>query len=72
MTTETFDLQMMSLFEFLGRPAGTELGNTVYRHAKGANVPVATRLITNRKYTGRVMTYPRIFLEGYFAQSQTT
>lgn len=57
---------MMSLYDYLGYPAGADLGNTVYRAAVAVKVPVATREISNRSYTGKVMLYPESFLREYF------
>jgi hypothetical protein len=30
---------MLSLFDYLGKPAGTELGDKVYKAAKASKVP---------------------------------
>jgi len=64
------EIKMMSLFDYLGRPAGGELGKQVYNTAVGLKVPVETRHISNRKYTGEVMLYPEGFLKEYFENKQ--
>ena len=61
---------MMSLYDYLGRAAGTELGDQVYRAAAQSRVPVATREISNKAYTGKVMLYPKSFLVEYFNKQQ--
>jgi hypothetical protein len=57
---------MMSLYEYLGKAAGTDLGKRVYIAAVRRNVVVGQRRISNPKYTGDVMIYPKSFLDGYF------
>jgi hypothetical protein len=59
--------QFLSLFEFLGRPAGLE-GKQVYEAAKKIGIKCKHRSVANSKFTGNVMTYPKTFLEGYFKQ----
>lgn len=60
------DLNMLSLFDYLGRPAGGELGKQVYDAAYQLKVPVETRHVTTKTYTGDVMLYPEGFLKEYF------
>ena len=64
--------KMMSLFEYLGKPAGNHLGKEVYLAArlKGANF--SQREVSNPKYTGMVMTYPESFLKEYFNSKNDT
>lgn len=57
---------MLSLFDYLKRPAGGELGGRVYEAAKEANIPVTTREISTKTYSGKVMLYPKEFLDTYF------
>jgi hypothetical protein len=63
--TEKFD-PMMSLYEYLGKAAGSELGKKVADAAKIAKVSIATREVSNAKYTGAIMIYPKSFLDSYF------
>jgi hypothetical protein len=56
----------MSLYDFLGKPAGGELGKQVADAAKEAKIKFEIRPISNPKYTGNVMLYPKSFLELYF------
>jgi|TARA_R110000851_G_scaffold163823_1_gene307849 hypothetical protein len=56
----------VSLFEYLGQPAGPELGKDVYKEALNTNEPVATRDVTTKNYTGKVMLYRQEYLKGYF------
>ena len=63
-------MEYLSLYDFLGRP-GKELGKSVYEHAKKQGIKTETKEITNPKYTGKVMMYPKDFLEDYFSSMQT-
>jgi hypothetical protein len=58
--------KMMSLFEYLGKPAGTDLGKKVYVAARAKNVSHSQREVSTRTYTGMVMVYPESFLSEYF------
>lgn len=57
-----------SLFEYLGKPAGIELGKQVYAEAKRRRVKVSPRQVNTRKYKGTIITYPVSFLDNYFAK----
>jgi len=61
---------MMSLFDYLGRPAGGELGKQVYNAASQLKIPVETRQVKTKNYTGDVMLYPEGFLKEYFEMKQ--
>jgi hypothetical protein len=58
--------KMMSLYEFLGKAAGTELGKKVYLASLEGGWKHDTRKVSNPKYTGNVMLYPEPFLKEYF------
>jgi len=57
---------MMSLFDYLGRAAGPELGREVAQAAAKAGVKSEMREVANPKYSGSVMLYPKAFLDLYF------
>ena len=57
---------MMSLYEYLGKAAGGHLGKEVYISALQNGVNWGKKKISNPKYTGDVMVYPKSFLDGYF------
>jgi len=61
---------MMSLYDYLGYAAGGQLGREVYNAASQLKVPVETRHVTNKRYTGEVMLYPESFLKEYFEVKQ--
>ena len=56
----------MSLFDYLGRPAGSELGQRVAAAAARNKVKYETRHVSTRTYTGDVMLYPKNFLDQFF------
>jgi hypothetical protein len=67
-TTTTADstLEMMSLFDYLGHPAGGELGKQVAKVASKCNVVASVRHVSTKTYKGPVMLYPKGFLNWYF------
>jgi hypothetical protein len=64
--------EFVSLFDFLGKPAGSETGKQVYAAAKKAGEKVNNQSVSNKKFTGKVLTYRRGFLDIYFAVSTPT
>ena len=61
---------MMSLYDYLGRAAGMELGEQVAKAATASGVKMDTRYISNSVYTGNVTLYPESFLKLYFENKQ--
>jgi hypothetical protein len=59
---------MMSLYDYLGRAAGSELGKEVAETAVKLKETIKTRYITNTRYKGEVMLYRREFLDEYFGK----
>jgi hypothetical protein len=57
-------MKMMSLYDYLGRAAGMELGEQVAKVATASGVKMDTRYVsnTNSVYTGNVTLYPESFL----------
>ena len=60
------NMEMMSLYDYLGRAAGPELGQKVATAAAAAGVKGETRQVSNPVYRGPVMLYPKAFLDLYF------
>lgn len=62
------DETLLSLFDYLKKAGGMELGREVYEAAvkKKIEKTLQTRDVSNKKYTGKVMLYPRWFLDEYF------
>ena len=59
-------MKMMSLYDYLGRAAGPDLGKQVAIAAAKAGVKHEIREVSNSKYTGPIMLYPKSFLDLYF------
>jgi hypothetical protein len=57
---------MMSLYDYLGRAAGSELGKQVAETAKRLQETVHKRYVSNPSYTGEILLYRREFLDEYF------
>jgi hypothetical protein len=58
--------EFLSLFDYLGKPAGTALGKEVFEACKLQSQPYQLREISNQKYTGKVILYKKSFLQEYF------
>ena len=58
----------MSLFDFLGKPAGGELGLKVCGEALRQKIRIEQREVSTKNYTGKVMLYPEAFLKEYFGR----
>ena len=56
----------ISLYDHLGRAAGSALGKQVAEYAALKKVPHDIRHVSNSKYTGEVMLYPAEFLNEFF------
>ena len=57
---------MMSLYDYLGHAAGPELGQRVAAAAAQNKVKFETRHVSNTKYNGDIMLYPKSFLDQFF------
>ena len=60
----------LSLYDYLGKAAGEELGKKVADAASKIGLKLETREIANPKYTGKVLLYPKDFLEGFFQEPE--
>ena len=58
--------KLLSLFDYLGYPAGNKLGEQVAAYAKVRKAKCSTRYVSTSTYTGPVMLYTREFLNEYF------
>ena len=67
-TDEKSKPEMMSLYQYLGKAAGPELGSKVYTYASSRKIPVQTRFVETKTYVGKVMLYPKVFLQEYFSK----
>lgn len=67
MSSEKF----ISLYDYLGRPAGSALGKEVVEAASKLKIPMQIRHVSTARYTGPIMLYPENWLIGYFSTGQT-
>jgi len=59
-------MEKVSLYDYLGHAAGPELGQEVATAARKAGVKGEIREVSNPKYRGPVMLWPKAFLDLYF------
>jgi len=64
------EVEMISLFDFLGHAAGAALGAAVYGVANRTREKVDIRIIETKTYKGKVMLYRKAFLNDYFKSKQ--
>ena len=64
-------MEYLSLFDFLGKAAGEKLGKEVASAASRGGIKLETREVSNPKYTGTVLLYPKDFLEFYFREPES-
>lgn len=62
--------KLVSLFEYLGRAAGAELGKQVATAATRAHETVDIRVVNTKTYKGKVMLYREVFLDEYFQKKR--
>lgn len=61
---------LISLYDYLGYAAGSELGKEVATAATKAKEKIGKRYITNTRYKGEVLLYRKEFLQEYFSTKQ--
>ena len=60
--------KLQSLYDYLGRAAGSALGAKVASYSKAiGNTEVDTRYVENKKYKGPVNLYSESFLQKFFS-----
>jgi len=62
--------EMLSLYDYLGRPAGGELGKEVAAYAKLKKQPFTQKEISIPTYKGKIQMYSREFLDSYFQKHE--
>lgn len=58
---------MISLYDYLGKAAGPELGKKVNEYAKSCRAKIKLRYIENPKYKGNIVLYTPEFLDEFFS-----
>ena len=64
------EVEYLSLFDYLGKAAGSELGKQVANKANELGIKHQTKEVSNPKYSGPILMYPKSFLDEYFVVSQ--
>ena len=64
-------MEYLSLYDYLGKAAGEKLGKEVKQEADKQGILSQTREVSNPKYTGTVLLYPKLFLEFYFREPES-
>ena len=57
---------MISLYDYLGKPAGSELGKKVNAYAYVRQAETGLRYVENPVYKGKIMEYTKEFLDEFF------
>ena len=55
--------EYISLYDYLGKASGLELGTQVKKYADENEIPFSTKHITQGGYDGNVLTYPKTWRE---------
>jgi hypothetical protein len=63
-----YKMEYLSLYDYLGKAAGPELGLDVSMAAKQAGIEIGKKQISNPAYIGEIQLYPKDFLEWYFKE----
>ena len=61
------NMNMISLYDYLGRAAGPDLGKQVAIAASKAGVKSGIREVSHVGYKGPIMLYPKTFLDNFFS-----
>jgi hypothetical protein len=65
-------MEYLSLYDYLKKPAGEQLGKEVAIAASKHKISTQTREVSNPNYTGKVNLYPKDFLDFYFREPHET
>ena len=60
-------ITMISLYDYLGKPAGSRLGKQVAKYAKIVGARHSTKVVAHSPYkNGIILTYEKPFLDQFF------
>ena len=51
--------EMLSLYDYLGRAAGPDLGEEVAKAATAEKIKISAKYVSNPKYSGEILMYPK-------------
>lgn len=60
------EIEMVSLYDYLKKPAGQELGKLVASAAMNEKIHIESKQVSNPKYKGNILMYPKVWLDEYF------
>lgn len=60
--------QMYSLYDYLGKAAGPDLGLAVWKAAKAQSIRPDEKDVSTKTYSGKILIYPESFLDAYFGK----
>ena len=60
------EIEMVSLYDYLKKPAGPELGKQVAAAAMNEKIRMESKQVANHKYKGNILMYPKTWLDEYF------
>ena len=60
------NMKMISLYDYLGHAAGSDLGKQVAIAASKAGIKSEIREVSHVGYKGPIMLYPKSFLDNFF------
>jgi len=63
------ETEMISLFDYLKKPAGPELGKQVALAAMNEKIHIESKQVSTPKYKGNILMYPKSWLNNYFNQT---
>ena len=63
---KTENMKMISLYDYLGHAAGSDLGKKVAYAASKAGIKSEIREVSHVGYKGPIMLYPETFLDNFF------
>ena len=60
--------EMLSLYDYLGKAAGQELGKDVFAVATAKKIVTTIKQVSNPIYSVKIVMYPKSFLNEYFSK----
>lgn len=60
--------EMLSLYDYLGKAAGSDLGKMVFKLSQTKKIKVQVKEVSNPVYQGKIVMYPKWFLDEYFTK----
>jgi hypothetical protein len=63
-------IEFMSLYDYLGRAAGSKLGKQVFNYSKKLKITTKSKHVKHDGYDGIIICYPVDFLKSYFYEKE--